>query len=121
MFLHLNGTFFLQQENGLRYFVPPLGPLGRGDAVPLVVDEPPDLREVAVPLHEPVQHGGLAQEGEVAAQHALHPLLVGGHEHARVLALHVPAHITPLEINIESHVLCVSTSTFSGKFLSENL
>ena len=34
-----------------------------GDPVALVVDQPAHLGEVAVPLDQPVQHGGLAEEG----------------------------------------------------------
>ena len=34
-----------------------------GDPVALVVDQAAHLGEVAVPLAQPVQHGGLAEEG----------------------------------------------------------
>ena len=36
-----------------------------GDPVALVVDQPAHLGEVAVPLDQPVQHGGLTEEGVV--------------------------------------------------------
>ena len=72
----------------------------------LVVEEVPDLREVAVPLEEVVEHGGLAEEGEVAVEDAPHALLVRRHERRRpplcrrgrglVVALHVPPHLLVL-------------------------
>ena len=80
----------MQVEDSLGNLISPSGALGRGDAVALVVHEAADLGEVAVPLDQPVQHRGLAEEGEVAAQHPLHPLLVGGDKHRGLLALHVP-------------------------------
>ena len=67
----------------------------------LVVEEVPDLREVAVPLEEVVEHGGLAEEGEVAVEDAPHALLVRRDERRPrrgrlVVALHVPPHLLVL-------------------------
>ena len=86
----LNRALLLQVEDGLGYLIPPSGALGCGDAVALVVHQAADLGEVAVPLDQPVQHRGLAEEGVVAAEHPLHALLVGGDKYRGLLALHVP-------------------------------
>ena len=65
----------------------------------LVVEEVSDLGEVAVPLEEVVEHGGLAEEGEVAVEDAPHALLVRRDERrcrGLVVALHVPPHLLVL-------------------------
>ena len=62
----------------------------------LIIEEPADLREVAIPLEKIVKHRGLAEEGVVVPQHPPHPLLVRPHESLRLVALHVPPHLLVL-------------------------
>ena len=92
MFRHATFSLFNLKK---RCFISPRDP-------DLVVEEVPDLCEVAVPLEEVVEHGGLAEEGEVAVEDAPHALLVRRDERRRprrgglVVALHVPPHLLVL-------------------------
>ena len=67
--------------------------MGVYDGSPLAVQQPPDLREVAVPLDHVVEHGGLHEEGVVAPAHPLHALLVVLDEDAGPLVLHIVPHL----------------------------
>ena len=64
------------------------------DAISLVVEEPPPLGQLALPLDHVVHHGALHHEGvhPVLLQHPLNPLLVGLGPDARSL-IHVGPHL----------------------------
>ena len=84
---------YLQIEYGLANAISPFGPFGSGNAVSFVVEQPSDLGEVAVPLDEVVQHGGLTEERIITLQNPLHALLVGADEGLGLVALHVAPHL----------------------------
>ena len=66
---------------------------GGPDPVALGVDEPSDLREVAVPLADVLDAGGLHEEGVVRGEHSLDALAVVLHQRRVLPAAHERPHL----------------------------
>ena len=66
---------------------------GGPDSVSLGVDEPADLREVAVPLADVLDAGGLHEHGVVGGEHARDALPVVLHQRCVLPAAHEGPHL----------------------------
>lgn len=91
--MYLNDSFLLEEENGLRYGVPPSRTLWSCNPITLRIKQATDLGQVAVALNKVVQHCRLAEESVAAVQDPLHSLLVGVDEGVGSVALHVTPHL----------------------------
>lgn len=65
---------------------------GCAHAIALGVNEPPDLREIAVPLTDVLNAGGLHEQGVVGCEHTCDALAVVLHQRRVLTATHECPH-----------------------------